>query len=54
MAEFLSDHPIDGPEDLEFEFPDEGLLQVSKDTWELYFDSASNQNGYGNGILLLC
>jgi hypothetical protein len=53
VAEFLLDHPVEGPEDFEFEFPDEGLLQASNDVWELYFDGASNQNGYGIGILLV-
>ncbi|XP_058216783.1 uncharacterized protein LOC131327654 [Rhododendron vialii] len=53
VAEFLANHPIDGPEDSDFVFPDEEVLTVVEDVWTLYFDGAANQNGYGIGVLLI-
>ncbi|KAH7838736.1 hypothetical protein Vadar_030466 [Vaccinium darrowii] len=53
VAEFLADHPIQGPEDTEFQFPDEHVMTVSEDVWKLYFDGAANQKGFGSGILLV-
>ncbi|XP_058189346.1 uncharacterized protein LOC131306932 [Rhododendron vialii] len=53
VAEFLADHPVDGPEDSDFVFPDEEVLTVVEDVWTLYFDGAANQKGYGIGVLLI-
>ena len=53
VAEFLADHPVEGPEDTEFEFPDEDVMTVAEEAWVLYFDGAANQKGYGIGVLLI-
>ena len=53
VAEFLADFPIQGAEDQEFEFPDEELMEAKEEVWQLYFDGASNQNGYGVGVLIV-
>ncbi|XP_058198358.1 uncharacterized protein LOC131313879 [Rhododendron vialii] len=53
VEEFLADHPVDGPEDSDFVFPDEEVLTVVEDVWTLYFDGATNQKGYGIGVLLI-
>jgi len=53
VAEFLADHPVEGPEDTEFQFPDENVMAVEGDAWKLYFDGAANQKGFGVGILLV-
>lgn len=34
-------------------FPDEAILQVEEEIWTMYFDEASNQYGYGIGVLLI-
>ncbi|KAI8568216.1 hypothetical protein RHMOL_Rhmol02G0180800 [Rhododendron molle] len=53
VAEFLADHPVDGPEDSDFVFLNEEVLTVVDDVWTLYFDGAANQKGYGIGVLLI-
>ncbi|XP_058223137.1 uncharacterized protein LOC131332845 [Rhododendron vialii] len=53
IAKFIADHPVDGPEDSDFVFPDEEVLIVVKDVWTLYFDGAANQKGYGIEVLLI-
>ncbi|KAI8529927.1 hypothetical protein RHMOL_Rhmol11G0013400 [Rhododendron molle] len=53
VVEFLAYHPVDGPEDSDFVFPDEVVLTVVEDVWTLYFDGAANQKGYGIGVLLI-
>ncbi|KAI8550576.1 hypothetical protein RHMOL_Rhmol06G0117900 [Rhododendron molle] len=53
VAKFLVDHPIDGPEDADFTFPDEDVLTMVEEVWMLYFDGAANQKGFGIGVLLI-
>ncbi|KAH7859516.1 hypothetical protein Vadar_002080 [Vaccinium darrowii] len=53
VAEFLADHPIEGSEDTEFQFPDEHVMAMTEDIWKLYFDGAANQRGFGIVILLV-
>ncbi|KAH7834736.1 hypothetical protein Vadar_019075 [Vaccinium darrowii] len=53
VAEFLADHPVEGPDDVEFEFPDENVMTATNDVWVLYFDGAANQKGFGIGVLLV-
>src|ERR1700728_2045519 len=53
VAEFLADHPVEGPEDVEFEFPDENVMTATNDVWTLYFDGAAYQKGFGIGVLLI-
>uniref|UniRef100_A0A2N9EGD3 RNase H type-1 domain-containing protein n=1 Tax=Fagus sylvatica TaxID=28930 RepID=A0A2N9EGD3_FAGSY len=41
-------------DDLDDDFPDEDVLNIEeKTTWKIYFDGASNQHGYGVGVLLI-
>ncbi|XP_058181232.1 uncharacterized protein LOC131299670 [Rhododendron vialii] len=53
IAEFLADHPVDGPEDSDFVFPDEEVMTIVEDVWTLYFDGAANQKGFRIGVLLI-
>ena len=53
VAEFLADHPVEGDDAAEYLFPDEAILHVEDETWTMYFDGASNQYGYGIGVLLI-
>jgi hypothetical protein len=43
VAEFLADHPVTEVEAEDFMFPDEDILCLLDDTWQFYFDGASNQ-----------
>ncbi|XP_028114468.1 uncharacterized protein LOC114312445 [Camellia sinensis] len=53
IVEFLVNHLINGEEDREYEFPDEAILQLEKDTCKLYFDGTANQYGYGIRVFLI-
>ena len=53
VAEFLADHPVEGGEAVEYLFPDEAILHIDDEYWTMYFDGASNQYGYGIGVLLI-
>ncbi|XP_058189200.1 uncharacterized protein LOC131306789 [Rhododendron vialii] len=53
VAEFLADHPITEAKVEDFKFTHEDILFLLDDTWQLYFDGASNQFGYGIGVLLV-
>jgi hypothetical protein len=53
IAEHCVGNPV-GKDDLDDDFPDEDVLNVEeKATWKMYFDGASNQHGYGVGVLLI-
>ena len=53
IAKHCAGHPI-GEDDLDDDFPYEDVLNVEeKTTWKMYFDGASNQHGYGVGVLLI-
>jgi len=49
----LEDLPIQNQREEHFDLPDEEILQVEIDLWVIYFDEASNQKGFGVGILLV-
>lgn len=52
VSDFLTDFPGESGE-VNYEFPDEHLCTTNTDSWELYFDGASNQNGCGAGVILI-
>ena len=52
--EFLADHPVEEDDEaVEYLFPNEDILQIEEEPWTMYFDGASNQYGYGIGVLLI-
>src|SRR6185503_3873630 len=55
VSDFLADFPLEEveKEEDEYDFPDEDLLMTEDDSWTLYFDRASNQKGFGVGVLLV-
>ncbi|XP_074300900.1 uncharacterized protein LOC141632237 [Silene latifolia] len=54
VADFLTDNPIEEIEVVDtWSFPDEDVVHVENDVWDLYFDGASNYIGYGAGVLLI-
>ncbi|XP_074278078.1 uncharacterized protein LOC141601683 [Silene latifolia] len=54
VADFLADNSIKETEVVDtWSFPDEDLVHVENDVWDLYFYGASNYMGYGVGILLI-
>ncbi|XP_074315608.1 uncharacterized protein LOC141651810 [Silene latifolia] len=54
VSDFLADNPIEATEVMDtWSFPDENVVHVENDIWDLYFDEASNYMRYGVGILLI-
>ncbi|XP_074305958.1 uncharacterized protein LOC141641187 [Silene latifolia] len=54
VAYFLADNPIEETEVIDtWSFPDENVVHVENEIWDLYFHGASNYMGYGVGILLI-
>ena len=53
IAEHYVGHLV-GEDDLDDDFPDKDVLNVEeKATWKMYFNGASNQHGYGVGVLFI-
>ncbi|XP_074313841.1 uncharacterized protein LOC141649037 [Silene latifolia] len=54
VADFLAENPIEETDVINtWSFPDENVVHVENDIWDLYLDGASNYMGYGVGILLI-
>ncbi|WP_222196273.1 ribonuclease H family protein, partial [Modestobacter italicus] len=53
VAEFLAEHPSAAEKQSEYYFPDEEILEVSKEPWKVFFDGAYNKRGCGIGALLV-
>ena len=41
------------PKEIQGDFPDEGIMGIKVESWKMYFDGATNQNGSGIGVLLI-
>ncbi|PKI40927.1 hypothetical protein CRG98_038692 [Punica granatum] len=57
IADHLAEFPIEDDTPINFDFPDEGILQVDgeedKPAWKMYFDDAVNFTGFGIGAVLI-
>ncbi|XP_074321763.1 uncharacterized protein LOC141658939 [Silene latifolia] len=54
VAEFFAENPINDAQTIDtWSFPDEDILQTDVESWDLYFDGASNLRGFGIGVLLI-
>lgn len=53
MAEYLADLPVENQKEEAYDFPDEQVLATELGVWTMYFDGASNQKGFGIGVLLV-
>ena len=46
--------PVSDDRPIDYDFPDEQFVSMTSITgWQLYFDGAVNQSGFGIGILLI-
>ncbi|XP_074282929.1 uncharacterized protein LOC141607477 [Silene latifolia] len=54
VVDFLADNPMeeDSFTDMWY-FPNENVVHVKDEVWDIYFDGASSSMGYGVGILLI-
>ncbi|XP_074305586.1 uncharacterized protein LOC141640804 [Silene latifolia] len=54
VADFLADNPVEETDIVDtWSFPDEDIVHVEDDVWDLYFDGASNNMGCGIGVLII-
>ena len=54
VADHLASLPISDDKLIDDDFPDEQFISMTNITrWQLYFDGAANQSGFGIGILLI-
>ncbi|PKI73232.1 hypothetical protein CRG98_006367, partial [Punica granatum] len=57
IADHLAELPIDDDTPINFDFPEEGILQVNDEEespgWKMYFDGAVNSTGSGIGAVLI-
>ncbi|XP_074301269.1 uncharacterized protein LOC141632640 [Silene latifolia] len=53
VSDYLAEFPVQEEKKEAYNFPDEEILVTNDESWELYFDGASNQMGYGIGVLLI-
>jgi len=54
ISDFLADHAVTESSNTDtLTFPDEDIFHTELETWDLYFDGASNHRGCGVGILII-
>ena len=54
VVDHLASLPISDDRSVDDDFPDEQIVSMTSITgWRLYFDGATNQSGFGIGILLI-
>ena len=54
VADHLAYLPVSDDRPIDDDFPDEQFISITSITgWQLYFDGAANQSGFGIGILLI-
>ncbi|XP_074278281.1 uncharacterized protein LOC141601873 [Silene latifolia] len=54
VADFLTDNPVEETDIVDtWSFPDEDIVHIEDDVWDLYFDGASNNMGCGIGVLII-
>ena len=53
----ISDHLahclLEAAEEIQGDFPDKDIMEIDVESWKMYFNGATNQNGSGNGVLLI-
>ncbi|XP_030923202.1 uncharacterized protein LOC115950091 [Quercus lobata] len=53
IADHLAPYSLEEAEKIQGDFPDEDIMGIEVESWKMYFDKATNQNGNGIGILLI-
>ncbi|XP_074299476.1 uncharacterized protein LOC141630586 [Silene latifolia] len=53
ISNYLADFPVSEDQQEAYNFPDEEIFVIDDEAWQLFFDGASNQKGYGIGVLLI-
>ena len=53
IANHLAHYSLEKVEEIQGDFPDEYIMGIEVESWKMYFDGATNQNGSGIGFLLI-
>ena len=53
IADHLAHCSPEEAEEIQGDFLDEDIMEIELETWKMYFDGATNQNGSGIGVLLI-
>ena len=53
IADHLAHCSLEGAKEIQEDFLDEDIMGIEVESWKMYFDGATNQNGSGIGVLLI-
>ena len=53
IADHLTHCSLEEAEEIQGDFSDEDIMGIEVESWKMYFDGATNQNGSGIGVLLI-
>ncbi|XP_075640486.1 uncharacterized protein LOC142612255 [Castanea sativa] len=53
IADQLAHCSLEEAKEIQGDFLDEDIMRIEVESWKMYFDGATNQNGSGIGILLI-
>ena len=53
IAFHLAHYSPEEAKEIQGDFPDEDIMGIGLESWKMYFDRATNQNGSGLGVLLI-
>ena len=53
IAVHLAHYSLEEAEEIQGSFPNEDIMVIEVESWKMYFDGATNQNGSGIGVLLI-
>ena len=53
IVDHLAHCSLEEAEEIQGDFPDEDIMGIDLESWKMYFDGATNQNGSGIGVLLI-
>ena len=53
IADHLAHYSPEEAEDIQGDFLDEDIMGIELESWKMYFDGTTNQNGRGIGVVLI-
>ena len=53
IADHLAHCSLEEVEEIQGDFMDEDIMEIEVESWKMYFDGVTNQNGSGIGVLLI-
>ena len=53
ILDHLAHCSLEEAEEIQGDFPDEDITKIEVESWKMYFDGATNQNGSGIRVLLI-